>query len=143
MVMYIKTDIFTSNADALVNPVNCVGVMGKGLAEQFKHKYPTMYQEYRELCFSGKLSPGMLHVYRSNKAIINFPTKLHWRNPSKLEYIGKGLDAFLSSYRDYNIQSVSFPMLGCGYGGLSWLIVRPLMERYLNNVSIDVYIHTL
>jgi O-acetyl-ADP-ribose deacetylase (regulator of RNase III) len=117
--------------------------MGKGIALEFKQRYPEMFKEYRQLCLQGDLVVGKLHVYRApNKIIVNFPTKKDWRQPARLEYIEAGLQKFTEGYNLYGISSVSFPQLGCGSGGLDWeLQVKPIMERYLKDVSISVYIH--
>ncbi|MCL5996064.1 MAG: macro domain-containing protein [Chloroflexi bacterium] len=143
MLAYLNTSIFDSPAQTIVNTVNTVGVMGKGIALSFKTLYPAMYEEYRRLCEAGKLSIGKLHVYRTpNKIIVNFPTKKHWRAPSHPEYIEAGLKAFVKHYAEYGISSVSFPQLGCGHGELNWKKqVQPLMEKYLKVLPIPVYIH--
>jgi O-acetyl-ADP-ribose deacetylase (regulator of RNase III) len=143
MIQYLNSSVFKSPAQTLVNTVNTVGVMGKGVALGFRQIYPEMYEEYRRLCADGQLTIGKLYVYRTeNKIIVNFPTKVHWRNPSKLDYIEKGLAKFVDSYSRFGISSVSFPQLGCGNGELDWESqVRPLMELYLHNLAIPVFIH--
>lgn len=143
MLAYLETSIFDSPAQAVVNTVNTVGVMGKGIALSFRKLYPAMYEEYRRLCEAGRLEIGRLHVYRTpNKIIVNFPTRKHWRNPSRPEYIEAGLKTFARQYTDYGISSVSFPQLGCGNGELNWKTqVQPLMEKYLRDLPITVYIH--
>ena len=143
MPTYLTTPLLDSPAQTLVNPVNTVGVMGKGLALAFKQRYPAMYQEYRRLCQQGRLQIGRLHVYQApGKIIVNFPTKKHWRQPSRIEYIEAGLEAFVTTYQDYDISGVAFPQLGCGYGGLGWKEeVKPVMEQYLKGLPIPVYIH--
>ncbi len=142
MITYVRTDIFESNAQVLVNTVNTVGVMGKGLAKEFKRLYPEMFEAYQHYCEKGQLTIGKLQIYRTpNKWILNFPTKKSWRYPSKIEYIEAGLKKFVGNYEKLGIQSISFPMLGCGNGGLDWQEVKPLMERYLKNLPIDVYVH--
>jgi O-acetyl-ADP-ribose deacetylase (regulator of RNase III) len=95
------------------------------------------------LCRQGQLEVGQLHVYQaSDKIIVNFPTKQHWRQPSRIEYIEAGLKAFVAGYEAYGITAVSFPQLGCGYGGLIWETqVKHVMEHYLSGLSIPVYIH--
>ncbi len=117
--------------------------MGKGIAAVFKQLYPDMYTRYRKLCEGGRLDVGMLYIYRTpNKIIVNFPTKRHWRQRSQSEYIEAGLRKFVEHYMDYGISSVSFPQLGCGHGELSWETqVKPLMEHYLHDLPIPVYIH--
>lgn len=146
MILYLTTDLFKFPAQTLVNPVNTVGVMGKGLAKRFKVRFPEMYNEYRNLCMDGKLVTGKLFVYHvsngTGQIVVNFPTKYNWRNPSKIEYIEAGLQEFVRVYGDHKIRTVSFPMLGCGNGGLDWKRqVGPMMERYLKDLPIPVYIH--
>lgn len=142
MITYVRTNIFESNAQVLVNTVNTVGVMGKGLALKFKQLYPDMFSSYQKYCENGLLNIGKLQLFKtSNKWILNFPTKKEWRKPSRLEYIEAGLQKFVQHYQRLGIRSIAFPMLGCGNGGLEWDEVRPLMEQYLKNLPIDVYIH--
>ena len=144
MIVYTRTNIFESNAQVLVNTVNTVGVMGKGLAKEFKILYPEMFNSYQKYCENKQFTIGKLQIFKtSNKWILNFPTKENWRNSSKIEYIEKGLQKFIEQYQVQGIKSISFPMLGCGNGGLDWdNIVKPLMEKYLSNLPIDVFIHT-
>ncbi|EGO8127785.1 phosphatase [Enterococcus faecalis] len=143
MLVYVEQDIFQSPAQVIVNTVNTVGVMGKGIAKRFKDVYPEMYREYRDFCERGFLEVGKLWIYKTeNKWILNFPTKKHWRNPSKIEYIEAGLKKFVETYEERGITSISFPQLGCGNGGLNWeLQVKPLMEKYLRALPIDIFIH--
>ncbi|MFH1086302.1 MAG: macro domain-containing protein, partial [Chloroflexota bacterium] len=117
MILYVTGSLFQSPAQVLVNTVNTVGVMGKGVALEFKRLYPDMFAEYRRLCETGQLAVGKLWLYRSpNKWILNFPTKEHWRNPSRVEYVETGLDAFRRNYSRMGIRSIAFPPLGCGNG---------------------------
>jgi O-acetyl-ADP-ribose deacetylase (regulator of RNase III) len=143
MITYLDISLFDSPAQTLVNTVNTVGVMGKGIALIFKQLYPEMYTEYRKLCDEKKFTMGMLYIYRTpNKIVVNFPTKQHWKYPSRLNYLETGLRKFVDRYQDYGISSVSFPQLGCGNGELDWQEqVQPLMERYLRDIPIPVYIH--
>ncbi len=143
MITYVNGNLFESKAQVLVNAVNTVGVMGKGIAKAFKDKYPEMFTEYRDLCKQERLEVGMLHIYKtSNEWILNFPTKKHWRNKSELSYVETGLKKFLEIYETETITSIAFPQLGCGLGGLSWeKEVQPLMEKYLAEVPIEIYIH--
>lgn len=143
MLTYLNISLFESPAQALVNTVNIVGVMGKGIAADFKQLYPEMYREYQRLCREEKLKIGMLYVYRTpNKIVVNFPTKRHWRERSQVAYIEAGLEKFVARYMDYGIASVAFPQLGCGHGELNWeRQVQPVMERYLRDLPIPVYIH--
>jgi O-acetyl-ADP-ribose deacetylase (regulator of RNase III) len=144
MIRYVEGDIFDSKAQTLVNPVNTVGVMGKGLAAEFKRRYPQMFREYWALCQSGRFTVGQLWLYRaSDKWILNFPTKRHWRDKSRLEDIETGLQRFVATYEDNGITSIAFPMLGSGLGGLNWETeVRPLMERYLQALPMPIEIYT-
>lgn len=142
-IRYVTGDIFTSDAQVLVNPVNCRGIMGAGLALAFKQKYPQMFAVYTQACQSGELRVGHLMLYRASQPwILNFPTKDHWRAPSKLAYIEDGLRFFAANYQQMGIQSIAFPKLGSGLGNLSWQEVGPLMARYLAplNCSITIYI---
>ncbi len=142
-ITYTSGDIFESDMQVLVNPVNTVGVMGKGLAKQFKIKYPKMFVDYKQACDEEAFTIGQLHLYHTDtKWILNFPTKTHWRAKSKLEYIEAGLQQFIGIYKDKDIKSIAFPMLGCGLGGLDWVNqVRPLMEQYLSDLDIPIEIY--
>ena len=142
MLKYVEGELFSSPAQVLVNTVNTVGVMGKGIALEFKKRYPEMFLQYKEQCDKHKLVIGKLMLwYEPDHWLLQFPTKEHWRNPSKLEYIEKGLMAFVRKYADYNISSIAFPKLGCGNGELDWNEVKPLMEKYLKDLPIDVFIY--
>jgi O-acetyl-ADP-ribose deacetylase (regulator of RNase III) len=143
MLRYVAIDLFDSPAQTLVNTVNTVGVMGKGIAQTFKRLYPDMYRAYRTFCHEGRLDIGQLYLYKTpNKWVLNFPTKRDWRNPSRLEWIEAGLEKFVQTYAARGISSISFPQLGTGNGGLAWSDVQPLMDRYLHNLPIPVFIHT-
>ena len=144
MSVTFKTgDIFESECETLVNAVNTVGVMGAGLAKQFKLKYPQMFKEYKSLCDSHQFYIGDGFYYQENekKSVLNIPTKKHWKDPSKLEYIEQGLDWFVSHYKLLGISSVAFPALGCGLGGLYWKEVGPLMFEKLDPLPIKVEIY--
>ncbi|WP_107674862.1 macro domain-containing protein [Agrobacterium sp. LAD9] len=142
MLVYRRTDLFSSPAQTLVNTVNCVGVMGKGIAKEFKARDPEMFAAYKRICDQKLLSPGKLWLWHgSNYMTLNFPTKMHWKGPSKIEWIEAGLKKFVATYEEVGIKEISFPRLGCGNGGLDWEEVRPLMERYLSPLSLDTYIH--
>ena len=128
-----KGNLLRADADALVNTVNCVGFMGKGIALQFKQAYPQNFDAYRRACKSGEVRPGSMFVVEtgsliSPRYIINFPTKRHWRGNSRIEDIRSGLLALVREVREREIQSVALPPLGCGNGGLDWADVRPLIE---------------
>ncbi len=143
MINYVLTEVFESPAKVLVNTVNTVGVMGKGIAKEFKYFYPEMFKEYQCLCEQNQFQVGQLWLYKTpNKWILNFPTKISWRQPSRPEYIEMGLKKFVESYAENGIFSIAFPMLGCGNGALSWdKVVRPMMEKYLKNLPIEIFIH--
>jgi O-acetyl-ADP-ribose deacetylase (regulator of RNase III) len=142
MLHYVCHNLFESPAQTLVNTVNTVGVMGKGIAEEFKRRYPDMFERYREHCKSGALTIGKLYLFRTpNKWVLNFPTKEHWKAPSKLEWIETGLEKFVVEYETRGISSISFPQLGCGNGGLDWAQVKPLMDHYLRPLPIPIFIH--
>lgn len=142
MITYLKGDIFKSPAQVLVNTVNTVGVMGKGVALEFKKQYPDMFKAYEQVCNEKLLDIGKLMLWKGQeKWVLLFPTKKHWRNPSKMEYIEAGLQKFVETYLEEGITSVAFPRLGCGNGGLKWSDVQPLMEQYLKKLSIPVFIY--
>jgi O-acetyl-ADP-ribose deacetylase (regulator of RNase III) len=143
MITYVSGSIFESPAQTLVNTVNTDGVMGRGLAADFKKLYPEMFEQYRQHCERGELAIGRLFFYRTeHKSVLNFPTKLHWRQPSRPEYIEEGLKTFVESYERVGIHSVAFPALGCGNGGLDFeKQVKPLMEKYLHRVVVPVFVY--
>lgn len=136
-------NIFESKCLAIVNTVNCVGVMGKGIALEFKKRYPEMFTDYVEKCKSGKVQTGIPYIFNNgdDKTIINFPTKDHWRSPSRLSFVVEGLDWFVTNYEKYGITSVAFPPLGCGNGGLTWEVVGPIMYQKLRGLPIEVEIY--
>ena len=139
--MKIATGNFLeADTEALVNTVNTEGVMGKGIALQFKKKYPEMYEVYRRACDAGEVRPGMMHVFERKdmlnpRFIINFPTKRHWRSPARMEDLQSGLQALVFEIKERNIRSIAIPPLGCGNGGLDWAIVRPTIERALHDLK--------
>ena len=136
-------NLFESSTQTLVNTINCVGVMGKGIALEFKKRYPEMFREYESLCSKGLIIPGVPYYYNdlSGASILNFPTKDHWRSPSKLSYIISGLKWFRENYGSLGIKSIAFPPLGCGNGGLSWDIVGPIMYLMLNDLPIEIEVY--
>ena len=141
MKMVFKTgNILKCNVEALVNPVNCVGVMGKGLALQFKNAFSGAFNSYVKVCNKGLLILGDVHIHRvsmvSNpKFIINFPTKRHWKDLSNIGDIADGLLALKELLIKRGIQSVAIPPLGCGLGGLNWLDVKPLIVQTFKDVE--------
>lgn len=147
MIYYKTGNILESNADALVNTVNTQGVMGKGIALQFKNAFPVNYKIYQEACKKNKLKIGDLLVVEDNgllsgnKIIINFPTKTSWRSPSEYSYIEKGLNELLKVIEKYNIDSIALPPLGSGNGGLDWSIVRKMIEDKFSLLPISIYIY--
>ncbi len=142
MLIYRRTSLLESTAQTLVNTVNCVGVMGKGIAKDFKEREPQMFAAYKRICDEKLLVPGKLWLWKgTNSWVLNFPTKNHWRNPSKLEWIEAGLEKFENTYESLGINEISFPRLGCGNGGLDWEDVRPLMEQHLKSLPIKIFIH--
>lgn len=140
-------DILTANTQAIVNTVNCVGVMGKGLALQFKTQYPENFEAYAKACKANRVVPGKLFVYPTGglldpQYIINFPTKRHWREKSRIQDIESGLIDLAIVIQQYDITSIALPPLGCGLGGLEWIDVEPLLAHYLRplpNLHVVVY----
>ncbi len=142
MIEYIEGNIFDSPAQVIVNTVNTVGVMGKGIALEFKNRYPQMFEKYKIACEKHTLTIGKLMLVSApDHMLLLFPTKENWRYPSRLSYIEQGLKRFCDNYAQRGITSIAFPKLGCGNGDLDWDEVRPLMEYYLKDLPIDVYIY--
>jgi O-acetyl-ADP-ribose deacetylase (regulator of RNase III) len=134
MIELRSGDILLANVEALVNTVNCVGFMGRGIALQFKRAFPANFVAYESACRRGELRPGRMFVYELGRLtnpryVINFPTKEHWRAKSKLEHIDAGLDDLVAEVRRLGLRSIAVPPLGCGLGGLRWDVVRPRIER--------------
>ncbi len=154
MITYITdSDIFNSHADALVNPVNCKGVMGKGIALEFKKRFPEIMPIYKEACNKGKLSPGTLLFVRlivqpdlfgeTKPGVILFPTKIHWRDKSKIEWIEQGFLYLKEYYKEWGLNSIAMPQIGCGLGGLPWEKVNDCIKKYFLNepVAVEVYLN--
>jgi O-acetyl-ADP-ribose deacetylase (regulator of RNase III) len=147
MIELTTGNLLDARTEALVNTVNIEGVMGKGIALQFSKKFPDMYAAYRKVCKDGKLKPGEMHVFERSemfgpKFIINFPTKRSWRSRSRLDDIESGLKALANAIERLKIKSIAVPPLGCGFGGLSWGDVLPLMQKELGplrNVQILIF----
>src|SRR5690606_12589675 len=123
-------DILAADAEAIVNTVNCVGIMGRGIALQFKNAFPKNFKAYEAACARGEVQPGKMFVFETRtltnpKFIINFPTKRHWRGKSRIEDIDSGLKALAEEIRTRGIRSIAIPPLGSGLGGLNWADVRP------------------
>lgn len=137
-----KGNIFNSNCQTLVNTVNCVGIMGAGIALECRLRYPQMFAQYAQLCADAKLNIGQLWLYRAPaRWVLNFPTKKHWRYPSRPEYLQLGLQKFLDTYEGRGITSVAFPLLGAQNGGLSAQQSLEIMLHYLSRCSIPVEIY--
>lgn len=136
MIRYEIGDMFRSNADCLINTVNCEGYMGKGIAYQFKMKFPENNKDYISACKTGKLHIGSLHFYKEEgKTIINFPTKDKWRENSKISYIEVGLKELVRLLPELSVSVIAIPPLGCGNGGLIWQEVKPLIEKIINPIQ--------
>ncbi len=136
MIVYQTGDLLKANTEAIINPVNCVGVCG-GLALQFQTKFPDNFKAYVTACRKEEVKLGKMFVFENSKHykpryIINFPTKEHWANNSQMRNIDNGLDNLLEVIKNKRIRSVAIPPLGCGYGGLDWANVKKLIEDKLN-----------
>lgn len=140
----ISGNIFNSKAMAIVNTVNCVGAMGKGIALDFKLRFPEMFIEYQRICFQRLLKPGQILPYRkTNPVILNFAIKDDWKNPSRIEWIEETLQKFVANYRSMGITSVAFPWMGAMNGGIPVGIIKQLMRKYLstlpNDINVEIY----
>jgi len=139
----VKGNIFSSNAQVLVNTVNCVGVMGKGIALEFRRRYPKMFKEYQSVCKIGGLRPGQILPYRDGKIwILNFAIKNDWKQPSRVEWIENCLKEFINSYQVMGIKSIAFPWMGAMNGGIPIEKIKEITRNYLSNIAdinIEVY----
>lgn len=146
MIRFTQGDILNTEAEALVNTVNCVGVMGRGIALQFKNRFPDNFKAYAAACKQGEVQPGRMFVFETGtmtlpRYVINFPTKRHWRGKSRITDIETGLQALVNELRTRNIRSIAIPSLGSGLGGLDWQQVRPLIEQMLAGLpDVDIMI---
>jgi O-acetyl-ADP-ribose deacetylase (regulator of RNase III) len=147
MIRFERGDILTADAEALVNTVNCVGVMGRGIALQFKNRFPANYKAYRAACDESRVQPGTMFVFDRREVtwpryIINFPTKRHWRGKSRIEDIESGMESLVREIRSRGIKSIAIPPLGSGLGGLRWTDVRPVIETALKEIpDVDVVVY--
>ena len=138
-------NIFDCHAEAIVNPVNCVGSMGAGLAREFARRFPAMLPGYRDACARGDLQPGSLFVYTTpdGRHVVNLATKDHWRDASTLSAIrigARALRSFIDEGFGRPIKSIAVPALGCGLGGLAWADVRPICEQWLGDAAAGVWL---
>jgi len=141
MIIEKQGNIFTTKCKTIVNTVNCVGVMGAGIAYEFRLREPKMFEKYKLLCDQKQIDIGILWIYKTNtQNILNFPTKYDWKFPSKKEYLHKGLQKFLDTYKQRNITSVAFPLLGADRGGISSDESFAIMKQYLDKCDITVEI---
>jgi O-acetyl-ADP-ribose deacetylase (regulator of RNase III) len=148
---FINADILDSDADALVNPVNCAGIMGKGLAKSFKERFPWCLKPYKNACSKKELvlgnpllikPPQECNLFNLGQpAIILFPTKNHWRDKSKIEWIEDGLVNLHGSYKTWGLSSIAMPKVGCGLGGLKWESVQLIMENLFVNETLILHIY--
>ena len=143
MIKVLIGDLFTSKAQTLVNTVNCIGIMGKGIALEFKKRFPDMFKDYEERCKRKEVKLGKPYLYRRLMLpwILNFPTKGHWRSVTKLADLERGLEYLLAHYKEWGITSLAVPPLGCGEGQLEWRVVGPTLYRYLSRMDIPVELY--
>lgn len=153
MIKLMKGDILSTEAESFVVPVNCVGVMGKGLAHQFRKEHNNAYERYKYACRNKHLEPGKVLVQRISKragargnpyeykTVLLLATKNHWRNPSELHWIIEGLKSISTVIDESGLKSIAIPKIGCGYGGLRWSVVKPLIFASLGLKQIEVQIY--
>jgi O-acetyl-ADP-ribose deacetylase (regulator of RNase III) len=143
MITYVQGNLFESSAQVLTNAVNCVGVMGKGIALEFKKRFPAMYRDYVVKCASGQMKIGQPWLWEDDKVqILNFPTKRHWRSKSSVADIEAGLEWLAANYGELGIYTIAVPALGCGQGGLAWKDVKPMMEKHLGSLpDLEVFVY--
>ena len=146
MITYLRGNLLEDDAQALVNTVNTVGVMGKGIALQFKQRFPANYAAYAQACKLGQVQTGRMLVTEPGERtgprwVVNFPTKQHWRNPSRMEWVVDGLQDLRSFLVSNAVQSIALPALGVGLGGLPWAAVRGHIEVALDDLAVDVRVY--
>ena len=146
MIKYKQGDLLKDKANYLINTVNCVGAMGKGIAKQFKIAYPEMYNEYKKQCSLGNIDIGKPHLWEFKDlfhpiTIINLPTKIHWEEDSTYIYVQKGLNWLVEYFQDKPTETVAVPPLGCGNGGLSWSKVKNMIEDALEPLETTFYVY--
>ncbi len=141
MLRFTTGDMFKEPTDIRVNTVNCVGVMGKGIALDFKLRYPNMFEDYKHKCAAGEMRPGRLHIWKSNEAwIVNFPTKRHWRENSRYEDVEAGLKALREFISHQGKVKILIPPLGCGLGGLDFKKVSKMITEHLDGLEADIVV---
>ena len=145
MIEYKTGDLLAENAEAITNTVNCVGVMGRGIALQFKQQFPENFKAYAAACKRGEVQPGRMFVFdmggiANPRYIINFPTKRHWRDESRLEDIDSGLKSLIKEIQNRSIGSIAIPPLGCGLGGLDWAQVKRHIEQVLGDMDAHIIV---
>ena len=146
MIAYLRGNLLDDDAQALVNTVNTVGVMGKGIALQFKQRFPANFVAYAQACKLGQVQTGRMFVTESGELtgprwVVNFPTKQHWRDPSRMEWVVDGLQDLHSFLASDTVQSIALPALGAGLGGLPWAAVRRHIEAALGDLPVQVRVY--
>lgn len=142
IVRLVQGDIFQSCAQTLVNPVNCRGASGKGLALEFSRRWPEMAEAYQQACGRGEVRIGHPFLFRKeDRQVLCLPTKDDWRKPSKYEFIEAGLGAIRDRFKEWEIKSLAVPALGCGLGGLEWDKIKSVIVRYLSDLPIDIEVY--
>lgn len=142
---FVTGDMFAREATIRINTVNTVGVMGKGVALQFKRRYPAMYLAYKSACRAGAVTPGRLHDWvdeAGDVVVVNFPTKRHWRDAAREDDIRAGLRALRQYLAPWGTVDVTLPALGCGHGGLDWQRVRRLVVLYLGMLAAEIWVYS-
>lgn len=146
IVFFQDKSIFDSHAEIITNTVNCVGVMGKGIAAEYKTRFPEMFSDYKKRCDRKEVRPGQPYIWEADDhLILNFPTKDHWKGKSRLEWIEQGLIWIRDNYRSIGFTSIAMPPLGCGNGGLYWTDVKALIEKHLaapDDLVVSVYLQS-
>jgi O-acetyl-ADP-ribose deacetylase (regulator of RNase III) len=146
VIAYLRGNLLEDDAQALVNTVNTVGVMGKGIALQFKQRFPANFAAYAQACKLGQVQTGRMFVTESGELtgprwVVNFPTKQHWRDPSRMEWVVDGLQDLRGLLISYSVASIALPALGAGLGGLPWAAVRGHIEAALGDLVVDVRVY--
>lgn len=143
MITYVQGNLFDSPAQVLTNTINCVGVMGSGVALAFKKRHPDLFEDYKQRCARGEIKPDIPYLWENDRVqVLNFPTKRHWKDASQLDDIERGLKYLSTHYEKMGIYSLAMPALGCGAGGLRWADVQPLIEKYLSDIpDLEVFVY--